>query len=238
MAGRRGCTRLLLPPVIVAVLLALSAKSWLELPARTIMAQPEASFRPTVAVTLGGYQSELRLKYWQSQIPDMRIIALEPPARWTQQAGLRPTTRSMTDYLLEKRGLDPKAVPRILMENPNGWHPLRALGSWLEEPGHTQDRLLILVDPTRVNYFMVGSFATLPREVRARIRFETLPIPDLAPEVWWRRRNGWKDVATGWFLGAFALFAGEGQYAEKFNPLNASGKIDWSPGSLQLGATP
>jgi len=25
------------------------------------------------------------------------------------------------------------------------------------------------------------------REVRARIRFETLPIPDLAPEVWWRR---------------------------------------------------
>lgn len=238
MTGRRGWKRLLLPTLFVAVLLALSAKSWLGLPARTIMAQPEASFRPTMAVTLGGYQSELRLKHWQGQIHDLQVIALEPPARWTQEAGLRPTTRRMTDYLLEKRGLDPNTVPRIVLEKEVGWHPLRALAAWLEEPAHLQDRLLILVDPTRANYFLTGSFSILPREVRSRIRFETLPIPDLAPEVWWRRRNGWKDVATGWFLGAFALFAGEGQYGERFTPLDSSGKITWAPDSPLAGATP
>ena len=238
MAGRRRWIRLLLPPLFVVLLVALSARSFLELPARTIMAEPEPSFRPTAAVSLGGYQSELRLKEWQSKLPDLQIIALEPPARWTQDAGLRPSTRKMTDYLLAKRGLDPEAVQRIVLEKEYGWHPLRALAGWLQQPEHSEDRLLILVDPTRVHFFLTGSMAILPREVRSRIRLETLPIPDLAPEVWWRRRNGWKDVATGWFLGAFAFFAGEGKYAERFNPLDSAGKVTWTPESPLAGATP
>lgn len=119
-------------------------------------------------------------------------------------------------------------MPRIVLENDQGWHPLRALEAWLQEPSQAGERLVVLVDPTRLNYTLAGARYVVPANTRARIRFDTLPIPDLAPERWWRSRSGWKDIATGWFLGAFALVAGEGEPSERFNPLDASGLLDWS----------
>lgn len=234
-SGRRWAIRLL-PFFAGVLLLALSAKNWLELPARFLETHPEASFSPTHAVSLGGYQSELRLKDWQNRFPGLQILALEAPNRWTQDAGLRPTQRRITDYLLAKRGLEPGSVPRIPLEKEYGWHPLRALGAWLDEPSQAGTHLVAVVDPTRLNYFLAGARAVVPASARARIRFDTLPISDLAPEVWWRSRSGWKDIATGWFIGAFALVAGEGESPDRFNPLNASGQVDWSPVDRPLEA--
>ena len=228
MIGRQWLIRLLLPLLVLALLL-LASKSWLSLPARSIQVHPEAAFQPSAAVTLGGYQSESRLKEWQNRFPSLKVLALEPPNRWTQEAGLRPTMRVITDYLLQKRGFQPQNIPRILLEKEYGWHPLLALGTWLESPGNETEKLLVVLDPTRLDYFQVGASAVLSLPTRARLRFDTLDHPDLGPGNWWRNRSGWKDVATGWFLGSYALLAGEGEAPYRYNPLDENGRPYWQP---------
>ena len=211
-------------------LLILALPKALGLPARTLASHPEPGFSPTAALTLGGHESEIRLKTWQKNYPGLHVIALQAPDRWTQRAGLRPDMRSIADYLLAKQGFDPAEVPRILLEKVYGWHTIRALGAWLELEPNRASRLVVVVDPVHLLRLQMAASRLLEPGTRGRLRFDTLNHADLTPGTWWRSRSGWKDLATGWFAGLYALLAGEGDEPAQFDPLDASGKgLNWQP---------
>lgn len=216
--------------LISLLFVCLGFRQILGLPSRSLTTHPEPGFQPTTIVGFPeGFKREARIREWKDLFPKANILLVDYPDSWPQQAGLRPTGQKILNFLLEKNGLNPDTILHVMPPGVGGWHPLRTVRAWLDAPDKGAEKLVLLVDYTRLPYYQNGARFLLTREQRQRVRFDTSVPPDGQPDTWWKSRYGWKDIATGWLLGTFGLLGGEGETPDPFQPGNKDDKPAWVP---------
>ncbi len=141
------------------------------------------------------------------EAPAARVVLLGQPPRRLQRMGILPATTDVLRRELLSQGIAAERVTVLEFSTTSGWDDLRTLGAWLAE--RPDGEVTALAPQLESRTYRHRLRATLPENVRRRLRVCAIPHPWFDATNWWKRKEGAVGVFNAYLRFGYDVCHGE-----------------------------